>query len=255
MMRCFLATILLIIFPFAFIGCTDQREAFSTNMSQKDIGEYLYLTEETDKNLISVQVPLVGIANQQTVNTFIKEQVYNELRRWLLPEEYNLKESATPIENISERMDPSEYSAQYLHISSRLSFESEEFISIVFTGKYNLKSAAHPNDVFFSINVDVRSVERVGVADVCTVDDTLYNAFLQYANSDRITRDELMSLNVFKKDTFIEGLTQEPKKGFYSYFTPTHIGISYPVVYALGDHVEAEIPKTGDGSLDTVPWT
>ena len=248
MMKRLLAIILSLILSLLLVGCTDQAEPPLSNKIQEDRVKSFYLTEESAENLISVQVPVVTTANAQAVNACIKEQVYNELQHWLLLEKCNLKESATPIASISERIDPSEYSTQFLHISSHLSFESEEFISLVFTGMHNVKSAAHPNEVFFSINVDVRLAERVGIADIYAVDDSLYTAFLQYVNSERVSNNELMSLNVFEKDVFLEGLTQEPEKGFYSYFTPTHVGISCPVIYALGNHIEAEIPKqTVDG--------
>lgn len=243
MMKRFHAITLLLVLSFLLVGCADLAESSLSNKTQEDTGKYFYLTEESAENLISIQVPIVTTANVQAVNACIKEQVYKELQHWLLLEKCNLKESATPIARISERIDPSEYSAQYLHISSRLSFESEELISLVFTGMQNVKSAAHPNEIFFSINVDVQSAERVSIADIYSLDDSLYTFFLQYVNSERISRDELISLNVFEKNIFWEGLAQEPEKGVYSYLTPTHVGISYPVTYALGNHIEAEIPK------------
>lgn len=233
----------LLFFSLCFFGCVNQTEPPTSNEMQRGNDEYLYLTEESIKNLISVQIPVVATANAQAVNTCIKEQVYQELRYWLFWEECNLKEASTPVANIRERIESSEYSTQYLHISGCLSFESEELISLVFTGTQNVKSAAHPNEVFFSINVDIPSAQRIGIADVYSVDDTLYSAFLQHVSSERIPRNELMTLNIFEKDAFLEGLTKESEKGLYSYFTPTHVGISYPVAYALGNHIEAEIPK------------
>lgn len=230
------------------VGCANQTEPPTTNEMQKDKTECFYLTEESADNLISVQVPLVATANAQAVNACVKEQVCQELQCWLLWEECNLKESVTPVVNIRERIDPAEYSIQYLYISGYLSFESEELISLVFMGTQNIKSAAHPNEVFFSINVDIPSAQRTGIADICSVDDALYSAFLRHVNSERIPRNELISLNVFEKDAFFKGLTKEPEKGFYSYFTPTHVGISYPVAYALGNHIEAEIPR-GQGAV------
>lgn len=242
-MKQFRMIILLFILSMQLVGCANQTTPLSDNKIQADERKYLYLTEEAAENLISVQIPVVTTANAQAVNACVKEQVYKELQHWLLPQECNLKESATPIANIQERIEPSEYSAQYLYISGSLCFESEEIVSLVFTGTHNAKSAAHPNAVFFSVNVDVQSAEQIGIADVCTVDDSVYAAFLLHVNSERMSRDELISLNVFERSVFLEGLAQEPEKGFYSYFTPTHIGISYPVTYALGDHIEAEIPR------------
>lgn len=254
-MKRILVTVLLLAFSLQLVGCTyltkttasNKHSANNTidtpNQAQNNINGYYYLTEETVANLISVQVPVITTANAQAVNACIKEQVYNELQNWLPQGEYNLKESAAPIVNISARIDPSEYSSLYLHISSRISFEDKDFISLVFEGDYNAKSAAHPNDVFFSINVNIQKAERFVIADIYTVDDDLYAAFLQHLNSERISHSELLSLKVFEKEDFLKGLAQEPDKGFYSYLTPNHVGISYPVAYALGDHIEAEIPR------------
>ncbi len=207
-----------------------------------DPGAYEYLTEESADNLISVEIPVVDTPNAPAVNDCIKKQVYREVRRWLTLEDCNVKESQTPVANIRDRMDPSEYAVQYLHVSYRLSFESAQRISFVFTGEYNAKTAAHPNAVFFTINVDIPTAQLVGVADVYAVDDSLYDAFLTHVDSQRMSREELLSAKVFNKDDFLQGLAREPENQFYSYFTPDGVGISYPVPYAIGSHVEAEIP-------------
>ena len=57
----------------------------ATNDKPQSSDGYLYLTEESDANLISVQIPVVATANAQAVNACIQEQVYRELQRWLTP--------------------------------------------------------------------------------------------------------------------------------------------------------------------------
>ena len=254
MKRIFMVMFLLLLF-INLVGCTDQPKENplnnnstiasipkTTSKTQSGTDDCIYLVEESSENLISVQIPMVKTVNAQAVNACVKNQVYRELRRWLLLEKCDLKESVIPIESISEKMNSSKYSAYYLYISSHVSFESENMISIIFTGNHNNKAAAHPNEVFFSINVAVQTAERIGVADVYSIDDTLYDVFLRYVNTERIAHDELLSLNIFEKDMLLEGIALEPEKEIYSYFTSTCIGISYPVAYALGNHVEAEIP-------------
>lgn len=201
-----------------------------------EAGAYIYLTEESSENLISVQIPVVATENAELVNACIKECVYYELQRWLPPETCHLTESETPVSNIEKRMDPLAYSAYYLQISGGIAFENEERISLVFKGFHNQKYAAHPNAVLFTVNVDIHTAERIGFADIYAVDEDLYAAFLQHADA------EFLTLNVFEKTDFIEGLAHEPEKEFYSYFTPTHVVISYPVAHAIGDYIEVDIP-------------
>ena len=249
-----LAIIFSLIVSLPLVGCMVQKKpplsddssmsaaSETSNRLQGEAKDCFYLVEESAENLISVQVPIVTTANALEINRCIKEQVYNELQNWLLPDKCSLKESETSISNIDKRMEPSEYSTQYLHISGKITFKNDTLVSLVFTGNQNVKSAAHPNEVFFTINVDVHTAQRVSLADVCAIDDSLYTAFLTHVNSERISRDELLSLKAFEKEVFLEGLAQEPENGFYGYFKPNYVCISYPVAYALGNHIEAEIP-------------
>lgn len=247
----FIIVIILIIF--FFVGCYNDSETWSESLSAnsdktesailEDTIDCLYITEESSKNLISVQIPILT-TNELEVNEFIKNQVYIELDRWLVLENCDLKESETPIVNIGEKMYNGNYNDYYLNVESHISFQNEHIVSIVFNGDYNQRTAVHPNDVFFTINIDLKSVKRIGFSDVYLINDAMYNTFLRYVNSDRIPQSELISLSVFEKVAFIEGLSLEPSTEFYSYFTPIGVGISYPVPFALGNHIEAEIPYT-----------
>ena len=266
-MKRILLTAVLFSFTLTLFACNKQMEkpqddsrfptaSFSETIdhTKNDSGNRIYLFEESPENLISVQIPTFSNANAMAVNACVKEQVYRELERWIPVEKFCLKESNASIEDIGEKIDSDEYARYSLHISSSVSFEDDNIISIIFKGNHYEKTAAHPNDVFFSINVDVEKAERIGIIDVYSIDDSVYNAFLEHVQSDRISHEELLSLNIFEKEALLKGLALEPEKEFYSYFTPTSVGISYPVPYALGGHVEAEIAKAefslgqGDGS-------
>ena len=96
--------------------------------------------------------------------------------------------------------------------------------------------------MLFTLNIDTETGEPVLFAQKYKVDSELYTIFIETAKEQlthiNLSEDTLISL--FDEDTFIDGLMLE--EDVCVYYTSAGVGISYPVVYALGNHIEIEIP-------------
>jgi len=177
--------------------------------SQENTFSYFYLIEESEENLISVQVPCIQSDNADEINAKIKELLLEELSLWIITEKIEFTECDVPSENIADKSIMSEYSDTYLNISSEVTLLNDSLVSIIFFGEQYYRFAAHPNKVFFTVNVDMNTSERKTIADFYSIDDNLYSDFIRFVSSENVTYDELISMNIFNKESFVNGLKNE----------------------------------------------
>lgn len=216
--------------------------------------DFIYLTENTTKNLISISIPLNDKFNEETID-FIKIFIENRISA-SFDQKFNLALSKDDISD--EKL---EYSNCYMDIDSEISFISDEAVSIVFNGLFNKKGTAHPIHCFFSLNFDPATYKILSFSDNYVINEDLYNAFVEIAEKDLVNRcngkwpDEWkgFSEEICSEEDFLKGM----QNGEFDYFyTSKGIGISYPVAFSLGDHIEVIIPHSnlkkfeiGDGSM------
>ena len=136
-----------------------------------------------------------------------------------------------------------------LELTGRITFCSEELVSVVFEGLYNAKTAVHPTNLLISRNFDPQTGERIRFADRYVIDSALYEAF---AASAEATITEQVGgtwpkgwgtfAEVFSCDeqTFIARLTAE--ETYHTSFTQTAVYISLPTSHSACDHQEFPLP-------------
>jgi len=132
-----------------------------------------------------------------------------------------------------------------LDISHTIKWKTSEFISVAFEGMGYVEGTAHPNNLFYTLNLDIGTGEPVRLADRVTVDSAFVNALLKAAQ-DTLEPElyEAFRVNFDNKSDLLQYLADADSNtsGFYSYFTPAAVGISLSVPHALGDHIEIELP-------------
>ena len=136
-----------------------------------------------------------------------------------------------------------------IKIEYEIKMETVDLLSIVFYGTGFVSGSAHPNELFYTLNLNpvtgekIRLVDKVKVDDLflrnlrqqakATLDDRLYGAFVLNYGTDEQLRAYLLTA-----DTLDKGI--ENQSNVFSYFTTTSVGISLPI----GDfHVEIEMPS------------
>jgi len=213
-----------------------EKEETTSDSNDSILTQY-YLIESTDKNIISLEIPMFCNENKeikQFVCQYLEEKIFE-----ICGEEFDYTESNVDVTE-------TEYSSYFIDLNHHIVYKTKSFVSIVFDGFLNKKHTAHPTNLYFTLNINLDSGNRVLLKDIYPVNNELYEVFNEYAyNKLESTADEkwLESFDVsllYNKEDFLDGL--ESEKYYCIYYTKDSLGISFPVVHAMGDHMEIEIP-------------
>jgi hypothetical protein len=158
----------------------------------------------------------------------------------------------TYIQSFISEMYGSDYSDLDLTMDYSISFHNQFVISIVFKGDGYVKTATHPNDWFLTLNIDLIDGKQFKLSDIYKTSDNFMKIYFDTAKKQvperfaENNKDWFEVIEELKKNLEIN--TNENFKhadsfgGVQSYLTPIGLGLSMPVVFAIGDHFETEIP-------------
>ena len=220
---------------------TSETPTVSTDptVSEKP-AEYSYLIQDTAENIISIKLP-DGSEHADLIENMMVSKIKD-----LSSETITVTRSQTDVADKQR-----EYSGYSIDLDTRISFASEDLVSVVVEGSFNRKGAAYPNDWFFTLNFNPATKQPVKFEDGYVADKALYDAFSAQAKQTIAAENggewpesfgEFGEM-VCDEESFLNGL----KDGsVYWYLTQNGMGFSCSVIHALGDHIEAEI------SLDAV---
>lgn len=141
-----------------------------------------------------------------------------------------------------------------LKLNYSVKLQTPELLSIEYFGVASAPNTAHPNNIFYTTNIDVRNVRKLRLPDIARVDENLVNAFKkgQYVSLEPKNSDLQSGVTEYVNDISTSDLikyfnqadnfdiNQNPSSVF-SYLTKDSIVISINVSHALGDHAEFSI--------------
>jgi hypothetical protein len=145
------------------------------------------------------------------------------------------------------------YSDDYetsIDIDYQVTFVDSQKISITFSGLSTVKSGAYPNNEFFTLTIDVDKASVLRLKDSYIVNDELIKVYLaalkQQGSSGQVPKGAVQAIegrNGMKVAfEYADDVGRDNIEGLVSsYFTEDGLGISMPVIHALGDHVETVI--------------
>ena len=140
------------------ISITDKtHEVISNQMNQDD--DSLVWTEVQSNNHITVELSDSGEWSQQE-RTFLGEMIGSWLSEYT-GEIINL----TITDDDNQRKSDQEESFS-IDLTGRTTYRSSSLISVVFQGMIHFKQTAHPNQVFFSVNFDPKTMKQVPFASL-----------------------------------------------------------------------------------------
>jgi len=185
------------------------------------------IEDKTDEHNIWIKYPQLSGSNSnlneinQTIKNYAKDYIYN-----------NYSVYAPPAGFIS------------IEIEYEITLSSCDLFSVVFYGYGNAKKAAHPNNEFFTLNINLQDAKQILISDLYQVDDNFITACLELWKSPKalkkIERVELPEEKVlYLADENLKSNT------FSIYLTDDSLGITFNVSHAIGDHMEIEIPYQG----------
>lgn len=218
-------------------GCNSSRLTESSTDNAINY-ENIYFQEESEKLYFNIKLSENNNFSKKQ-KSFIKEYVESEMKK--LTDEL-CAASFTETQEVNNQ--------DYTELDLKLSFSSEDLISIIFTGLYSKKNTAHPTHLFFTLNFHPKKMEIIDFSQQYIIDNELYTAFAAQGEKNWI--EEVggiwpegwgsFSETLCSQDKFYNGLkTSDEYPSVFHYYTNKGVGFSYCVAHALGDHKEVEL--------------
>lgn len=138
-----------------------------------------------------------------------------------------------------------DYEDLQLELNYNIECCNENILSVSFSGIGNVKTAAHPNNIFVTRNYDLKTGNLIKFSDIFVINEKLAEKFktlaqeqlekdfsdafhLQYETNDEITEALLeCDLNINESQSSFDG---------------ERVTVSFPVPHAVGDYLNVEIP-------------
>jgi len=148
-----------------------------------------------------------------------------------------------------------------MKIDYKIMRNDSDYFSVTFEGLFNVKTAAHPLNEFYSLTIDKKTLRQVTLSDFYRIDidfaELVRKEFQEQVRAglaeragttiDKVDERVEKELSSLSDESLVKALRQantvdSSGYGFYFYMTDTALGISVSVSHALGDHFEILIP-------------
>lgn len=218
-------------------ACDTQGETDSTTPSSvtadSAVKREVYADNSHKNSQVSVAYPVFSGADMQKINA----DIY------------------TFAKNFAELYYGQDYTDLQLELTFEVKRYDSEYLSIAFTGTGNVRTAAHPNNLFLTKNYDLQKKQAITLSALHTIDrafaDALYTAAeeqftalaRQDSSFDAETVWEIFQADYPTADALLPVLQKcdtDPTR-CQSYITRNAIGVSLPVSHTGGDHIEVEV--------------
>ncbi|MBT2723952.1 PdaC/SigV domain-containing protein [Bacillus sp. ISL-46] len=189
-------------------------EITKTNYTENNIKiNYPQLTKSSDQQ------------KEKTINQLLKKEAIKVLN-YYLPEVQDLT----------------------LEINYEIKSKSPSLLSIQYTGVGYMNGAAHPNNHYYTTNIDIETGTILQLKDMINIDENFVGNLKQNAKSMKPEHQGILNsihpsdlLNMLTNADSLDNIGTENQSDTFSYFTSDSLGISIPVSHAEGDHAEFEI--------------
>lgn len=209
-----------------------QEKSDELDTTMYEYSTLIYIDKE-DINDISIQYPVIsGLSNK------IKQQKIND----------TIKANALKVYNYYDYPDREHLD---LDIEYLVSLKSDCILSIQYFGLGYIKGAAHPNKLFYTTTIDIKTGNRLRLLDLVNVEEGLLDMFVNGEFKPLCPKQEESALELYKnydelKKLFINAdnmdyIGTDMQSDVFSYLTKDSLGISVPVAFAIGGHAEFEI--------------
>ncbi|MCL2088717.1 MAG: hypothetical protein FWH14_04465 [Oscillospiraceae bacterium] len=111
-----------------------------------------------------------------------------------------------------------------------IKYFSTSYISIVYKGYFNVYRSAHPTHLFYTLNIDLNSMEPISLKDIVDIDEVFLRKFTNAIDDD-----------IYFQNISDENILKNLEKTASAYFTKTHLYIVYYLPFILGNYTIIEI--------------
>jgi len=129
-----------------------------------------------------------------------------------------------------------------LDVNYEIKFYSSRLLSIIYTGVGFVQGAARPTHLFYTLNINMQTGEKIALSDVVNIDERFIELMLSENTTHLNPNNELKQfvVEIISRETFVDRLQSSHNTMFY--FTGESLGISIGGLGgAAGDHTEIEI--------------
>ncbi|PPQ46456.1 hypothetical protein C5G87_22895 [Paenibacillus peoriae] len=219
-----------LIIEFSTSGEVRIDSEYSTASNTSEQQSYELIQEKYSEHGIMIKYPqitkLKDIVKQKSLNQILKTEAVKGLHEYV--------DSGTEA---------------HVEIDYEIKRQSERFLSVQYTGVRYVKSAAYPNHIFYTTNLDMKQASKLRLRDLVKVE----KPFIELIKSGKITAvqpEQQGLIGDFTKDDLIKllanadvtkGSLAEVEMESFSYLTNDSLGMSVPMAHAVGDHAEYEI--------------
>lgn len=200
----------------------------------------------TDKDIKAEYPQIEGFADaarQRKINELIKS------------------EALAPYLRTIKELDPiQKYEADGKY---EIKLQNDNILSITYSSFNNIVPSAHPYNMFYTTNIDLKTGKKLVLKDLVPNIDKAFIEVLKnskYAgNIDKQYEPEIrtQAFSWYENDEqLLDALSSksETESNIYVYVTPDSLGISMPITHAAGDHAEFEINCSDLTSLNIRKW-
>lgn len=211
-------------------GEATSEEASSDEEKNTNLNESYDLTKENfTENGVSINYPqitgLTDIDKEKTLNDLLNKEAHKVL---------NFYEESNGLD---------------LEIDYAISFQNPYFLSVQYAGSGYVDGAAHPNNLFYTTNVDVENGNRIRLSDVVVIDESFLSLFqsdaFKVVNPDQEEFANELKANVtvdqLQNADNLDGIGTEQHSETFTYFTESGLGISIGTSHAAGGHAAFEM--------------
>lgn len=144
-----------------------------------------------------------------------------------------------------------------LNMNYEVMMDTQDTLSILYTGDYSVEGGIYPSHFLFTTNIDMRTGEKIRLPDRFSINEEFINKF---KTSPYIDRENPASPNKEKSlavKNYLDGINQpelieafnqadlptaeENLYGIFSYFQEDGLIISIGVPHVIGDHAEFQV--------------
>lgn len=207
-----------------------------TALSGKNDVIYKLITENYTEKNVKIDYPQISnLANsnkQKAINHLIKTEALKVLNY------YTEVDRKLPAESVPSELD--------LEINYNIPWKSENLLSIQYSGIGYVRGTAHPNNLFYTTNININNGSRLRLKDLINIDDAIVKKF-KSGKLKPLRPEHNGILNNYSGNELLEKLTQADSldnlgaSEIFSYLTKDSLGISFSVSHAIGDHAGFEI--------------
>ncbi|MDQ0062446.1 hypothetical protein [Paenibacillus harenae] len=128
----------------------------------------------------------------------------------------------------------------------------ENFLSVIYGGTSYVNDGAHPTNIFFTTNIDIKKGEKIRLQDTIRIDDNFIELFktgkyVQFDSELNVGAESKDEINIFTNEELknyfrnSDEISDLNGANVFTYYTEDSLGVSIEVPHVLGDHVEFEI--------------